>query len=392
MPEHTTRMSEAPAIVIVNKLLLQACSLRASDIHLEPFKESLCVRFRIDGILYVQPAIEKKHMLQVLSRLKVLAHTNVAEKRMPQDGKFSYVFDTRSIDCRLATFPCVYGEKIVIRLLDRTTALVSLHTLGLSTAMAEQVLKMSTQSQGFFLVTGPTGSGKTTTLHALLSTLKTTDKNIVTLEDPIEYHIEGITQGQIFPEIGFTFECGVRALLRQDPDIIMVGEIRDKKTGQVAIQAALTGHLVLSTLHTNDTISTLMRLLDMGIEPFLINAALSGVLAQRLVRKLCIVCRIPTVLSESQALIIKKYNLVLEQVFTSTGCSECQGTGHKGRIGIFELLLVTHELRSLITQQPAFNALYNQAIQDGMRSFLYDATDKINQGSISLDEFIRSAL
>ena len=382
-------LSEAPAIVLVNTILDKACGMGASDIHLEPKKEHLRVRFRIDGILYDQDSIDQVYMQQVLSRIKVIAHTNVAEYRIPQDGKFCYEFRQTSIDCRVATFPSVWGEKIVIRLLNRTASVQSLDKLGLSEKQIRSIYEHARQAQGLLLVTGPTGSGKTTTLHALLSAVATAQKNIITLEDPVEYHVEGITQAQIHPTIGFTFEAGIRALLRQDPDIIMVGEIRDKHTAHAAIQAALTGHLVMSTMHTNDSVSALLRLLDMAIEPFLLNATVTLVIAQRLARVLCTSCTSKAVVSLEQEQFIKKQALEVTQSYISTGCAVCHNTGHKGRIGIFEILSVTHELRSLITQQPVFARMQEQAIQDGMITLGKDAQAKVESGLISIPELIR---
>jgi type II secretory ATPase GspE/PulE/Tfp pilus assembly ATPase PilB-like protein len=275
------------AVQIVAQMLGDAFDTQASDIHLESNPQGLCVRFRVDGLLFDHQNIQQVHSLQVLARIKVLARLDVAEKRTPQDGKFCMATSSGDVDLRVATFPGLYGEKIVIRILHRSIHTRSLDTVGLTEELHKSLLMIVQRSTGFFLVTGPTGSGKTTTLYAILRMLKSPEKNVITLEDPIEYSIDGVTQGQIMPEIGFTFARGMRALLRGDPDIIMVGEIRDSETAEVAIQAALTGHFVLSTSHTNDAPGALMRLIDMGIPPFLINATLTAVLAQRLVRVLC---------------------------------------------------------------------------------------------------------
>lgn len=382
-------VSEAPAIVLVNTLLSNACTVGASDIHLEPQKLFLRVRFRIDGILYDQEPIDYSYMQQVLSRIKVIAHTNVAEYRVPQDGKFCFEFGQVSIDCRVATFPCLWGEKIVIRLLSRTTTVQSLDSLGLSYGQAQLIYEHAQRAHGLLLVTGPTGSGKTTTLHTLLKAVATAEKNSITLEDPVEYHVEGITQAQIQPAVGFTFESGIRALLRQDPDIIMVGEIRDAPTAHAAVQAALTGHLVMSTMHTNDAVSALLRLLDMGIESFLLNATLTLIIAQRLARLLCANCKILAVLSPEQEQFVQKHALDVTNNFTSTGCTHCYSTGHKGRIGIFEILQVTHALRALITQQPSFSMLSCQAIADGMTTLGKDAKSKVQAGLVSVQELMR---
>jgi type II secretory ATPase GspE/PulE/Tfp pilus assembly ATPase PilB-like protein len=381
--------SDAPAIVLVNSLIVKALNKAASDIHLEPLQEALRVRVRIDGLLYDEQPIELEHSLHVVSRIKVLALMDIAERRIPQDGKFSFIHNKRDIDIRVATFPSLYGEKIVMRILDRYQVALSLGSLGFTPSLLEEIEKLSTRAYGFFLVTGPTGSGKTTTLHAMLAAARSPFKNSVTLEDPIEYAIEGITQAQINPGIGFTFERGIRAVLRQDPDIIMVGEIRDRETVQVALQAALTGHFVLSTIHTNDAPSTIMRLLDMGIEPFLINAAVTGILSQRLARKLCTACRYQKELSSDELLLLEDLAISLTGAYTSTGCAACHGTGYKGRTGIFELLLMSHDIRALITKQPNFDALYAQARQQGMQPLLADAVLKVESGIISIAELVR---
>lgn len=384
--------NEAPAISIVNEIILKAIELNASDVHLEPLQENLRVRFRIDGLLYNKSSLDQDLGIKVISRIKVLAYMNVAEKRIPQDGKFSFFFNNQEIDLRIATFPCIYGEKVVIRILGSVHQKCDINNLGFESYMLEKVVALAHSSSGFFLVTGPTGSGKTTTLHSLLSLINSSEKNIVTLEDPIEYKVSNIIQGQIYPEIGFTFEKGIRALLRQDPDVIMVGEIRDYETAQVAIQAALTGHLVFSTLHTNDAPSTLMRLIDMKIEPFLINASLTGILAQRLARKLCEFCKFATEPDQQDQIFISKYNLAINKNYKSKGCDNCFHLGYKGRTGIFQLLTLSHKLRSLLTNWPVFDDIYTQACQDGMETLLSDAVYKVNQGIISLYELARVIL
>jgi type II secretory ATPase GspE/PulE/Tfp pilus assembly ATPase PilB-like protein len=385
-------ISDSPAIGLVQELLQRAVARSASDIHFESLREGLRVRFRIDGVLYDEQIIPDMYKFQITARIKVLGHLDVSEKRLPQDGKFSYVIHHRSIDFRVSTFPAQYGEKTVIRILDRSHNMLELKQLGFSEQLLSQITKLVDKSHGFFLVAGPTGSGKTTTLYSLMSYLQEPSKNIVTLEDPIEYNIDGITQGQVYPDIGFTFARGVRALLRQDPNIILIGEIRDEETARVALQAALTGHLVLSTVHTTDAANTVMRLLDMGIEPFLLNAALSGVLAQRLVRKLCLTCRMQAVLNQEQQELIKKYNISITNHYISSGCSECMQLGYKGRIGIFELLQVSSQLRRVIPDKPILEHIYTQACTDGMQPLLQDAAQKVQDGIISLSELIRVLL
>lgn len=382
--------SQAPAVTLIDGILQKAISHKASDIHFESTDKHLRVRYRIDGMLYDQPPLESSVMLQALSRLKVMANINIAEKRVPQDGKFTVIKGNEPIDLRVSTFPSLYGEKIVVRILDRSHNKIALDTLGMQSEMLAQFKELLSHSCGFFLVTGPTGSGKTTTLYAALAALNSADKNIITLEDPVEYGLEGITQGHINPEAGFTFSKGIRSILRQDPDILMVGEIRDKETARVAIEAALTGHVVLSTLHTNDAPGVIMRLMDMGIEPFLINAAITGVLAQRLARKICQNCRIETKPDEQEQRILKRIGLDLPTVFKGKGCSDCMHLGYKGRTGIFELLVMTPALRSLIINKPYFDPIYAQALSDGMHTLLYDGAKKVKEGVITLSELVRA--
>ncbi len=376
-------------IEIVDALLQTAIERGASDVHLESTKDGLRVRFRIDGILYDQEMIDLEVMHQITSRIKVLAHIDIAQKRIPQDGKFQLVIDGQSIDLRVSTFPTLLGQKVVLRILDPSVKTINIDNLGMSQQLREQFKLMITQPQGFFLVTGPTGSGKTTTLYAGLSCMNTPQKNIITLEDPIEYHISGITQGHIHPEAGFTFEKGMRSLLRQDPDVVMVGEIRDAQTAHIAIQAAMTGHLVLSTLHTNDAPSVIMRLMDMGIEPFLINASLTGVLAQRLARVLCGSCKKERSLTDHERELCGQFNKDIKVVYDATGCEKCFNLGHKGRIGLFEQLRMSDALRELMNQHPSIDSIRSQAAKEGMRSLMADGLDKVAQGIISFDELLR---
>jgi type II secretory ATPase GspE/PulE/Tfp pilus assembly ATPase PilB-like protein len=364
-------------IELVDQLLYEAISVGASDIHLEPGKNEMRVRYRIDGVLHDQKTLHKDQCGLALSRLKVLASLDIAEKRIPQDGKMTVEFypekkstKPREIDLRISTFPSLYGEKMVLRILDRTQQTRSLDSLGMNKNILDHVRDLIKKQNGFFLVTGPTGSGKTTTLYAILSLLNKEDKNIVTMEDPIEYNIEGIMQSQINEKAGFTFEKGLRSLLRQDPDIILIGEIRDKETAQIAIEAAQTGHLVLSTLHTNDAAGAVTRLLDMGVEPFLITAALSGVLAQRLTRTLCNDCKT----KESEG-------------FTAKGCANCFNMGYKGRCGIFEWLSVDSEICDLIMNKESAETIRALAIKNGMKTLQQDAEEKFKSGIISRDEF-----
>lgn len=386
------QVHEAPAVIFIQQLLEKAITVGASDIHIESCKDRLRVRLRVDGLLYDDSSIMQEYAAQSIARVKVLARLDVSERRIPQDGKFFIALNSQTIDLRVSTFPALHGEKIVIRILDTAGALLDINHIGLTQPMLKVIKKLITKAHGFFLVTGPTGSGKTTTLYALLHAVISSEKNIVTLEDPIEYTIEGITQSQVQSEIGFTFARGIRSLVRQDPDVIMVGEIRDTETAQVAIQAALTGHLVLSTLHTADAPSTLLRLLDMDIEPFLLNSALTAVLTQRLARKICTSCRIEVAMTNEQAELIKRYDLPITQCFKGTGCRYCYGVGSKGRIGIFELLVISHALRALMTSKPDFADLYKQALDDNMIPMLLDGASKVQDGIISFEELMRIML
>lgn len=381
--------NDVSVVSIVNTLLNTAINMRASDIHLEPTEHALRVRFRLDGVLHDQPPLEHTISAQIISRFKVLSAINIAEKRIPQDGKFHLTNKGQPIDLRISTFPSLHGEKIVVRILDRSTHGIALEQLGFNTHTLNAFTQLIKRPSGFFLVTGPTGSGKTTTLYAALSALNSPEKNIVTLEDPVEYNVSGITQGYINPAAGFTFEKGIRALLRQDPDILMVGEIRDKQTARVAIEAALTGHLVLSTLHTNDAPSAVMRLMDMGIEPFLINASLTGVLAQRLVRIICNNCKEQVTPNQQETMLCQQYNLDPQTLYHGKGCSACNQVGYKGRTGVFELLTITNTLRSLIIARPQFEHMHEQACKDGMTTLLHDGIQKVRDGVISLADLTR---
>jgi type II secretory ATPase GspE/PulE/Tfp pilus assembly ATPase PilB-like protein len=384
-----TQIEQNAVVGLVDTMIERAIDGNASDIHFEPNEKNLRIRFRIDGVLYDKEGIAKTHMHQITSRLKVLANINIAEKRIPQDGKFRLVRKHREIDVRVSTFPSLWGEKIVLRILDHAQQAINLEQLGFDSIMLEQFKQLIHTSNGFFLVCGPTGSGKTTTLYAALSSINKSEHHIITLEDPIEYNIPGITQGQIHPDAGFTFEKGMRALLRQDPDIVMVGEIRDTQTAAIAIQAALTGHLVMSTLHTNDACSVIMRLMDMGIEPFLINAALTGVLAQRLARKICNLCKQEYKPTDHDHALMKKLGVTLDTLYKGKGCDACLGLGYKGRIGIFQLLMVTNQLRSLMVQQPSYDAINSLALSQGMQSLIDDGASKVKTGIITLHELIR---
>lgn len=395
-----------PTVDLVDVLLYDAIHEHASDIHLQPHENALAVRCRIDGVLYDRHEFDLVQAPLVLSRLKILANLDIAEKRLPQDGRFKVIVDLPGepqisawgksgdvkehlIDFRVATFPTLYGEKMVIRILDRSLRLLSLDSLGLQKSMLDQLSTVINHPHGLFLVTGPTGCGKTTMLYALISALNTSEKNIVTIEDPIEYELDGITQSQVNNKAGFTFENGLRAILRQDPDIIMVGEIRDKETAHIAIESALTGHLVLSTLHTNDAASAASRLLEMGTEPFLMSATLVGVLAQRLARRLCNSCKQEKPLDKTQQEFIALHGGNVKTSFVPVGCRACNNIGYKGRIGIFELLLIDEPIKELILHKADALALKNNAVKRTMITLLADGIAKLEAGITSLDEVLQ---
>lgn len=382
---------EAPIIRFVNGLLARACRERASDIHLEPFEKELIIRYRIDGVLYEVLRPPPKACAAIISRIKIVAGLNIAEKRLPQDGRFRVRIAGRDVDIRVSSLPTAFGERLVLRLLEKSASVIELSQLGLDEQLRYQVENLIAQPHGIFLVTGPTGSGKTTTLYAALSQLNDRSKNIITVEDPIEYQLTGVGQIQVNPKIDLTFAAGLRSILRQDPDIIMVGEIRDSETAEIAVQSALTGHMVFSTLHTNDAAGALTRLLDMKIEPFLVSSAVTGILAQRLVRRLCPNCRSSyspstEMLEHFKDLLPKDSD---QQYFRSAGCDSCQQIGYRGRTGIYELLLMTDEVRELLMGGADASSIRRAAQQAGMLSLRQDGLKKAAAGETSLEEVLR---
>ncbi|MCK5688501.1 type II secretion system ATPase GspE [Myxococcota bacterium] len=383
---------EAPIIRLVNSLFSQAVKDHASDIHIEPGELDLVVRFRVDGILYEKIRPPKKLQSAIASRVKIQAGLNIAEKRLPQDGRIRLKMAGRDIDIRVATVPTAYGERITMRLLDRSSILLSLEDLGFTSENFKIMSSLVSKSHGIILVTGPTGSGKTTTLYAALSQINKPDLNILTIEDPVEYQLAGVSQTQVNPKIELTFASGLRSFLRHDPDVIMVGEIRDLETAEIAIQAALTGHLVLSTIHTNDAAGAITRLVDMGVEPFLVASSTIGILAQRLVRTLCAECKEPYRPSEEE---VRELGLDTEMVGPDTafwrgkGCSACLNTGYKGRIGIYELLTPEDSVRQLILQNVDSNTVKQKAREGGMLTLREDGAAKVLMGETSSAEVLR---
>lgn len=381
--EHVSQ--DGPTVRIVDSLLEQAIELGASDVHWEPGEKEFSVRFRLDGQLHLERRLPLSAARTVTARLKVMAGMDVAERRLPQDGRIVLPVKARHIDLRVSSLPTVYGEKLVVRILDSETAHRSLNALGMRSPVEKELRSLLTRHHGLILVTGPTGSGKTTTLYALLRELNAERLNIVSVEDPVEYRLAGVSQVQVHTRIGLTFAAGLRAILRQDPDVIMVGEIRDEETARMAIGAALTGHLVLSTLHTNTAAEAITRLLDMGMEPYFLASAVSAVLAQRLVRKLCEQCKTEYMLDEAEQ---KALALEAGTLFRPQGCPACRGTGFQGRIGVHELLLYNQEVKELVLAKHSSQALERAAIKTGMVTLLKDGLLKAAAGLTSLDEVL----
>jgi type IV pilus assembly protein PilB len=388
------QVDAAPVVKLVNGIIARAADEGASDIHFEPQVKDLLVRFRHDGVLHEIMTIPKRLQAGVLSRLKIMADLDIAERRVPQDGRIGLVVGGRPIDMRVASLPTVYGEKIVIRLLDRSNVMLRLEDLGFSDIALARYTRSYIKPYGAVLVTGPTGSGKSTTLYGTLNILNTPEKNIITVEDPVEYRLAGINQVQINPKAGLTFASGLRSILRCDPDIIMIGEIRDKETAQIAVESALTGHLVLSTLHTNDAPGALSRLTEMGVEPFLTASAVDCVIAQRLVRKLCAYCKeeYPTTREMLERLAFSPK--VVEQwkdtsLYRAVGCSRCNNTGYKGRMGIYEIMPVTEAIERLIVERKSADEIMRVAAAEGMISLRQDGLERVLQGMTSIEEISR---
>jgi general secretion pathway protein E len=381
---------DAPIIRLVNSLLSQAIRERASDIHIEPFEKEMIARFRIDGILYNILTIQKRFQASIASRVKIMSGLNIAEKRLPQDGGMRIKIGGKDVDIRVSIVPTAFGERIVLRLLYRESALLPLDQIGFAGDTLTRFNDLIERPHGIILVTGPTGSGKTTTLYAALSKINSPDKNIITIEDPIEYQLKGIGQIQVSSKINLTFAAGLRSVLRQDPDVILVGEIRDSETAEIAIQAALTGHLVFSTLHTNDAAGAVTRLIDMKIEPFLISSSVMAILAQRLVRVLCKECREPYQITQTEITELEiKRGIESATVYRAKGCESCFNTGYLGRTAIYELLNVDDEMRQMIMKNSDASMIKALAIEKGMMTLRQDGAEKILKGITSVEEVVR---
>jgi general secretion pathway protein E len=383
--------SDAPVIKLVNLMLSQAVKARASDIHIEPYQNRVKIRYRVDGILYDMLSPPKHVQSTLISRIKIMAKLNIAEKRLPQDGRIEIKIGDKNVDIRVSTIPTAFGERVVLRLLDKTNVLLKVSDLGMSEQRLKIFNELITSAHGIILVTGPTGSGKTTTLYAALSSLNNPDINIITIEDPVEYQIEGIGQIQVNPKINITFANGLRSIVRQDPDVILVGEIRDLETAEIAIQAALTGHLVFSTLHTNDSASAVTRLIDMGIEPFLVTSSVIGILAQRLVRNVCNGCKEEYIPDEES---LENIGITPEmssgkKIYKGKGCHDCLNTGYKGRTGIFEFMILDDAIKSLILKTSDSNAIKKEAVNQGMVTLRQDGALKVLNGITTVEEILR---
>ena len=383
--------NEAPVVKLVNLLLLEALDARASDVHLEGYPDGLRVRYRIDGVLQDAVAPPKRLAAAVVSRLKIMAELDIAERRVPQDGRIRLRMHDRQVDVRVSTLPTLHGESVVLRLLDKEAGRIDLLDLGMAQDTLDRFLSIVSRPHGIVLSTGPTGSGKTTTLYAAVDRIRTGKEKIITVEDPVEYELPGVPQVPVNEKVGLTFANALRALLRQDPDIMLVGEIRDQETADIATHAALTGHLVLSTLHTNDAATALTRLVDLGIEPYLVASTVEAVLAQRLVRRICQECRETTTITPEQSRALGTEARGLDQVWAGAGCPECRGTGYRGRTGIFELLVMDEELRLAVQKDASANHLERRGRDRGMGLLKEDGLRVVRNGLTTVEEVLRVA-
>ncbi|UOA09657.1 type II secretion system ATPase GspE [Methylobacter sp. S3L5C] len=384
--------SEAPVIKMVNLIMQRAIETRASDIHIEPFEQTLKVRLRVDGVLQEIDAPNVKSTAAVISRIKIMAKLNIAERRLPQDGRIKVQMLGKELDLRVSTIPTMYGESVVIRLLDKENTVLDFAALGFAGRHLQQFIDVLSQPHGIILITGPTGSGKSTTMYAALKQLNTPERKIITVEDPVEYQMEGVNQIQAKPQIGLTFASALRSIVRQDPDVIMIGEMRDLETAKIAVQSALTGHLVLSTLHTNDAAGGITRLLDMGLEEYLLTSTVNGILAQRLVRKLCPACKIGAIAAPEMVKELRLQRFAPEGdivIYKPVGCSACAATGYRGRLAIIEFLPMTDPIRKLIMMHEESGAIQKLAITEGMQTLYENGLVKVIQGITSLEEVMR---
>ncbi|MDP5274299.1 GspE/PulE family protein [Chengkuizengella axinellae] len=380
---------DSPVVRLVNEMLEQAVQLRVSDIHVDPMENRILIRYRIDGALRTERILPKSVQGILIARLKIMANLNIAERRHPQDGRIMINLDFKKIDIRVATLPTIHGEKVVLRILDLSHSVKEINNLNLNENNLKIFREMLDRPHGMVLVTGPTGSGKTTTLYSALQHLNHDETNIITIEDPVEYQLEGINQVQVSSQTGLSFSKGLRSILRQDPNIVMVGEIRDIETIDISIRASLTGHLVFSTIHTNSAISTITRLREMGVEPYLISSSLIGIVSQRLVRQICQHCKVAYEPSEQESIFLSKHGLALNVLYKGKGCGVCNRSGYRGRIGIHEILWIDHRMRTLILENATSEQFENWASENGFVSIFEDGLQKVNQGFTTLQEVIK---
>lgn len=386
--------SEAPIIRLVNRIILKAVEFKASDIHFEPFEDKFKVRFRVDGVLHEVESPPKRLQAAVISRVKIMADLDIAERRLPQDGRIKLKISGRDIDFRVSTIPTLFGESLVMRVLDREMLILDLEKIGFPPRLLAEYNRLITQPYGMILVTGPTGSGKTSTLYTSLAKINSPENKIITLEDPVEYYLSGVNQIQVNPKIGMTFASGLRSIVRQDPDIILVGEIRDRETAEIAIQSALTGHLLFSTLHTNDSVGAISRLLDMGVEGFLLSSTLLGILAQRLVRVICPNCKQPAAPDEKHlsAMGLSEKDIAGVTFYAGAGCENCRHTGYSGRIAVFEYLPVDAEIRAEISKKSDADQIKAKALAKGLVTLRQSGWEKVREGVTTLAEVLRVTL
>ncbi|HWJ79667.1 MAG TPA: ATPase, T2SS/T4P/T4SS family [Niallia sp.] len=383
---------DSPIVRLVNQILSNAATLKASDIHIDPQETKVVIRYRMDGVLRIERVLPKHMQSVLIARLKIMANLDITEHRIPQDGRMKFHLDFHPIDLRVSTLPTVFGEKVVLRILDLGSALNDLNKLGFNKVNLQRFSELIEKPTGIILITGPTGSGKSSTLYAALNRLNNEGVNIITVEDPVEYQLEGINQIQVNANVGMTFATGLRAILRQDPNIIMVGEIRDKETAEIAVRASLTGHLVLSTLHTNDSLGSVTRLLDMGVEPFLVASSVTGIVAQRLVRRVCRDCGQVHEATKREKEIFAKRGLTVDKVMRGKGCASCNMTGYKGRVAIHEVLVMNDEMRKTIMNGESFSSLRDLAIKAKTIFLIDDGLLKVKQGITTTEEVLRVAI
>ncbi|UNK16087.1 Flp pilus assembly complex ATPase component TadA [Paenibacillus sp. N3/727] len=390
--EDTVTDENSPVVKLVNQMILVGYQQRASDIHIDPREAEVVVRYRVDGILRTEQKFPKNMLSMIVARIKIMSNLNITEFRVPQDGRIKIIMDGNAVDLRISTLPTVYGEKVVMRILDLGSSAIDLKRMNFHPTNYERFVQMIDKPTGIVLITGPTGSGKSSTLYSALSQLNTPDVNIITVEDPVEYRLEGVNQVQVNANTGMTFAKGLRAILRQDPNIVMVGEIRDTETAEISVRASLTGHLVLSTIHTNDAISTITRLIDMGIEPFLVAASLSGVVAQRLVRRICQECKTIHMPTNREQEIFENRGLQVDTIARGKGCGACNMTGYKGRIAIHEILVIDDEIRRMIMNNRSIEEIRQIAVNKGTIFLLDDGLMKVKEGYTTTEEVLRVAI